>query len=233
MLNDGGAEPRPRRSAQPARAPLVSDTTAVADRLARPLRRGDLDQDPVTQFRTWFDAARDAGVPMPEAVSLATATPDGRPSVRMVLLKGVDDRGFSFYTSYGSRKGRELRSNPHGALAFYWHDLGRQVRVDGPVGELRPEESDAYFASRPYLSQLSASVSVQSEVVANREELETAVAELRTRSAEGQVPRPESWGGFVLAPESFEFWQHREDRLHDRFRYSREATGWMVERLAP
>jgi pyridoxamine 5'-phosphate oxidase len=203
------------------------------DPRARPLRRSDLDLDPLSQFGRWLDEARTSGHPLPEAVALATATPDGRPSVRMVLLKGFDERGFSFFSGYESRKGRELEANPRAALCFYWHDLGRQARVEGRVGRLDAAESDAYFVSRPDGAKLSASVSRQSEVVSSRAELERAVAELRERLG-GQAPtRPADWGGCLVVPDEYEFWQHREDRLHDRFRYRRDDGAWVIERLAP
>jgi pyridoxamine 5'-phosphate oxidase len=200
---------------------------------ARPLCRGDLDPDPLRQFAAWFDDARAAGVPRPDAFAVATATPDGRASVRMVLLKGFDDRGFVFFTGYESRKGRDLEVNPHAALVFYWLEVGRQVRIEGTAARVPEQESDAYFLSRPYGARLSAAVSPQSEVVRNREELEEAVEELRRRSGEGEIARPARWGGFVVAPDLYEFWQHREDRLHDRFRYRPAGDGWTIERLAP
>ncbi len=200
---------------------------------AQPLRRNDLDSDPLRQFRAWYDAAAVADVSRPDAVALATATPDGRPSVRFVLLKGADEQGFRFYSGYESRKGKELQANSCAALCFYWHELGRQVRVEGVVSRAPSDDSDAYFATRPYGAQLSAAASRQSEVVGGRGELETAVEELGSRYGEGMVPRPETWGGFVLAPEEYEFWQHRDDRLHDRFRYHPVGQGWAIERLAP
>jgi pyridoxamine 5'-phosphate oxidase len=200
---------------------------------AQPLRRSDLEPDPLQQFHGWYRAAEEADASRPEAVALATATPDGQPSVRFVLLKSADEGGFLFYTGYQSRKGQELEANPRAALCFYWHELGRQVRVEGPVERVPLGDSDAYFASRPYGAQLSASASQQSEVVSSRRQLEEAVDALRARYGEGVVPRPETWGGFALRPELYEFWQHREDRLHDRFRYRREADGWTIERLAP
>jgi pyridoxamine 5'-phosphate oxidase len=204
-----------------------------AEPFAEPLRRNDLDPDPLAQFRRWYEAALEADVSRPDAVALATATRDGRPSVRYVLLKAADEQGFAFYSAYGSRKGRELETNTAAALAFYWHELGRQVRVEGSVSRLPPAESERYFESRPYGAQLSASASRQSEVVSSRAELEAAVAKLRERHREGAVPRPDHWGGFVLAPDVYEFWQHREDRLHDRFRYRRDGDGWTIERLSP
>jgi pyridoxamine 5'-phosphate oxidase len=201
-----------------------------ADR-ARPLAGTDLDPEPLRQFLAWFEQARDA-CPLPEAVALATATPEGRPSVRMVLLKSADEQGFTFFSAYGSRKGHDLDANPRAALCFYWHPLGRQVRVEGEVERVPPEESDEYFASRPLGARLSASVSRQSEVVASREQLEQAVRELAAR-VNDDVPRPSHWGGYRLLPETYEFWQHREDRLHDRFRYSSGPGGWTIERLGP
>jgi pyridoxamine 5'-phosphate oxidase len=204
----------------------------VHDPRARPLRRRDLDPDPLRQFQAWFAAAEAAGEPFPHAFALATAGADGRPSVRMVLLKSADDSGFVFYSGYESRKGRELAANPHAALCFYWHGLGRQARVEGPAGRVTDAEADAYFATRPAGSRLSASVSRQSEPVANRDALEEAVADLRAHAGD-DLPRPRHWGGFRVRPDAYEFWQHRDDRLHDRFRYRREDGGWTIERLAP
>ena len=195
------------------------------------LLESQVDPDPLRQFALWFDDARAAGVAMPESMAIATATRDGRPSVRMVLLKGFDERGFAFYTGYASRKGRELAENPRGALLFHWP--GRQVRIEGAVERLSAEEADAYFASRPRASRLSAIASRQSEVIPGREELEARVAEVEERFAGAEPPRPDRWGGYRLVPETYELWQHRDDRLHDRLRYRRDGRGaWVVERLS-
>lgn len=198
----------------------------------RPLRRDDLDPDPVVQLRRWLDEARAAGIELPEAMTLATASRDGAPSARMVLLKDVEDDGLSFFTNYDSRKGLELAENPRAALVLYWHPFGRQVRVEGTVARLPEAASDEYFRSRPVGSRLSAAVSPQSDVIASREELEAAAEQLGRRAGD-DVPRPERWGGYRLAPTLWEFWQHRLDRLHDRFRYRPGDAGWIIERLAP
>ena len=204
----------------------------MADEYDRPLLEDELDRDPLVQLQRWLTEARAAGVDLPEAMTLATATRDGSPSARMVLLKDAGDRGLTFYTSYESRKSNELAENPRAAVVLYWHPFGRQVRVEGSVEQVTSEQSDNYFRSRPLGSRLSAAVSPQSEVVSSREELEQAAAELGRRNGE-DVLRPESWGGYRLAPDLWEFWQHRLDRLHDRFRYRPGDDGWIIERLAP
>lgn len=204
----------------------------MIDERDRPLERADLDPDPVRQLNRWLEEAREAGVELAEAAALATATGDGAPSARMVLLKDATDAGLTFYSGYGSRKGRELAENPRAALLLYWHEPGRQVRAEGAVERLSREESDAYFHSRPLGSRLSAAVSPQSEVIESRQELERAAAGLARASGE-DIARPASWGGYRLRPELWEFWQHRADRLHDRFRYRPADAGWIVERLAP
>jgi pyridoxamine 5'-phosphate oxidase len=198
------------------------------------LREDDADPDPVRQFAIWFDAAATAGLPMPEAAALATAARDGSPSVRMVLVKQVDQQGLVFYTNYESRKGRELAANPRAALMFYWNLLGRQVRAEGSVQRTTREESLAYARNRPRGSQLSALASPQSRTIESREVLEARVAELADRYADAELPLADAWGGFRLTPERFEFWQNREDRLHDRLLYERGADGsWQRQRLAP
>ena len=198
---------------------------------ARPFLESDASADPLDQFNRWFDEAS-AAVAVPEAMALATATADGAPSVRIVLLKEADERGFVFHTNYESRKGRELSDNPRAALVFYWHELGRQVRVEGTVARVADDESDRYFDTRPLGARLSAWVSRQSEVIAARQDLEDRVETLRQHLGE-ELVRPDFWGGFRVRPETYEFWQHRDDRLHDRLRYRRDGDRWITERLAP
>jgi pyridoxamine 5'-phosphate oxidase len=198
------------------------------------LREEEIDPDPLVQFRAWFDQARQAGVFEPEAAALATATPNGAPSARMVLLKGFDERGFRFFTSYASRKGSELEANPRAALLFHWKEIGRQVRIEGFVERLPREESEEYARTRSRASRLSALVSPQSSVIDSREELEALVAEAGKRHAGQDVPLPAQWGGYRLVPQVYELWQHREHRLHDRLRWRRdEGVGWVADRLAP
>ena len=199
----------------------------------QPLTENRVESDPVTQFAQWYERARAAVKPLPEAVALATASRSGHPSLRVVLLKGYDAHGFVFYTNYRSRKGRELARNPYATLLFYWGEHARQVRVEGRVERLMARESDAYFATRPRGSQLAAWASPQSAVMAGRGPLERRVTAF-ARKYPDSVPRPPHWGGYRLVPESFEFWQGGEDRLHDRIRYRRTRSGrWRIERLAP
>jgi pyridoxamine 5'-phosphate oxidase len=198
-----------------------------------PLLENDLDGDPLRQFASWLAEAGAAGVREPEAAALATASADGIPSVRMVLVKSFDERGFVFFSDYASRKGRELAVNPRAALLFHWDPLGRQVRIEGPVERTSAEESAAYIRSRPRSSQVSALASPQSQTLESREELERRVADLQRRYADSELPMPSHWGGFRLAPEALEFWQQRNDRLHDRLRFRRAGDRWLIERLAP
>jgi pyridoxamine 5'-phosphate oxidase len=199
----------------------------------RPLTERDLDPNPLTVFGRWFDEARAEGAFEPDAAALATAGADGRPSVRMVLTKGFDEDGIVFFTNYGSRKADELEANPHAALLFHWPVLGRQVRIEGGVARVPRAETEAYAHSRSRESQLSALASPQSQPVRGREWLEQRVAELDREHAGAELPVREDWGGYRLAPAAWEFWQHRPNRLHDRFRYLPEGGGWLIERLGP
>ncbi|HUX84315.1 MAG TPA: pyridoxamine 5'-phosphate oxidase [Chitinophagaceae bacterium] len=189
--------------------------------------------DPITQFSHWLSEALAAGVPEPNAMILATVGKNGRPSARVLLLKGVNERGFAFYTDYGSRKGRELKENPFASLVFLWKEVERQVRVEGKVIRMGEKESDQYFHSRPEGSQISAVASLQSRPLKDRAALEAAVAQVAERFRGKPIPRPDRWGGFLLQPTLFEFWQGRPDRLHDRLEYIRSRKGWKIRRLSP
>lgn len=198
------------------------------------LTETDAAPDPFAQFGRWFAEALGAELREPNAMTVATATADGVPAARIVLLKAWDERGFTFYTNYEGQKGRELAENPRAALLFFWAELERQVRIVGAVARLTPEESDRYFASRPFGSRLGAIASPQSTVIPDRETLVGRLRDLEAAYAGGGPPRPTGWGGYRVAPQRFEFWQGRPNRLHDRLRYRRDATrGWIIERLAP
>lgn len=199
-----------------------------------PLRSGKVDPDPLRQFRQWLQEAEQAKIDMPIAMTLATANVAGVPSARIVLLRGVDERGFLFFTNYESRKGQDLFENPQAALVFYWGALSRQVRIEGLVEKLTAEESDSYFSGRPRGHQLGAHASAQSRLVSGREELDGRFREMADKFSGQQVPRPDHWGGYRVVPERIEFWQEGESRIHDRLRYRRDASAaWLVERLAP
>ncbi len=210
----------------------------TADDIRKEYRRGRLVEesvcaDPFDQFGDWYAVALGAAIVEPNAMTLATATPDGRPSARVVLLKGFDTRGFSFFTNYESRKGQELAANPWAALCFWWGVLERQVRIEGSVQQLPPEESDAYYNSRPIGSRLGAWVSAQSSVIDGREVLERRLQDLQAQYADQPPLRPAHWGGYLLVPQVFEFWQGGLHRLHDRLRYTRQGQDWLMERLSP
>ncbi len=196
------------------------------------LNETDLLADPVAQFKHWFAQALAAKVPEPNAMTLATVGRDGQPSARIVLLKGLESDGFSFFTNYSSKKGEDLAHEPRAALLFCWLELERQVRIEGVVKKVSAAESDQYFSVRPALSRLGAWASPQSQVIPNRKVLEDSMEEFKARYGE-QAPRPDHWGGYVLSPNTFEFWQGRRSRLHDRLRYGRSGHIWQVERLAP
>src|SRR3979411_524405 len=214
-------------------APLDPTSTRY-DHVAGGLHRGDLDLDPIKQFGNWFTAAIEIGIRDGNAMSLATAGSDAKPSVRIVLLKGFDQDGFVFFTNYESQKGRQLDANPYAALGFYWIEMDRQIRINGSVERTPRDESERYFHSRPLGSQLGAWASRQSEVLDGRRILDARMAEMTERFADKPIPLPPHWGGYRLTPQTIEFWQGRANRLHDRFRYTRQPAGtWLVDRLAP
>lgn len=203
------------------------------DHLGDGLSERDLHPDPFVQFARWLEEAERAGIVLPDAMALATADADGRPSVRTVLLKGLDQRGFAFYTNHDSRKGRQLSQNPNAALAFTWKELDRQVCVTGTVARMSEEESTAYFRTRPREARLGAWASRQSAPIGSREQLDGAFRDAAERFPGNDVPLPPHWGGYRLSPDEVEFWKGREHRLHDRFRYTREGEGWRIGRLFP
>jgi len=201
--------------------------------VSRPFNKNQAAGDPIAQFKRWFDEAVQSAQPDAEAMTLSTATPDGRVTGRIVLLKGCDERGFVFFTNYESRKSREMMSNPHVALTFYWHTLHRQIRIEGVAEKVSPEESEEYFQTRPRGSQIGAWASPQSEEIADRMKLEQRVAEIEAWFKERPINCPPFWGGFCVKPERIEFWQGRESRLHDRILYTLRAGAWQISRLAP
>lgn len=204
------------------------------EHIGKGLRRSDLDPDPIKQFANWFTTAIETGIRDVNAMSLATAGQDAKPSVRIVLLKSFDEDGFVFFTNYESEKGKQLEANPYAALGFYWIELDRQIRISGKVDKTSRKESESYFHSRPVGSQLSAWASRQSAVLDGRRVLDARMEEMNERFADKPVPLPPHWGGYRLKPDNMEFWQGRSNRLHDRFRYTRQSDGsWLIERLAP
>ena len=211
-----------------------SDVAALRrEYTAHGLRRADLHPNPIRQFALWFTAAIESGIDEVNAMTLATVSRENRPSARVVLLKGYSQEGFVFYTNYESEKGQQLERNPHAALVLYWKELERQVRIEGLTKKISREESTRYFHSRPSGSQLGAWVSNQSAVIDSRRILEARLGEIEARFAGREIPLPPNWGGYVVQPDTMEFWQGRPNRLHDRFRYTRSADGWKIERLAP
>jgi pyridoxamine 5'-phosphate oxidase len=213
--------------------PNVPARTLRRDYSRGELLEGQALPDPIEQFRAWFDFATEAQLPEPNAMTLATATPEGMPSARVVLMKGFDARGFTFYTNYESRKGRELEANPRASLCFFWQAHERQVRIEGRVERVSRDESEAYFRSRPVSAQVGAWASNQSSALSGREALERRDAEFSARFAGGLVPLPEFWGGYRVVPTAVEFWQGRASRLHDRLLYTRAGDRWEISRLSP
>ena len=208
--------------------------TSRYEHIGKGLRRSDLNPDPIKQFANWFTTAIETGIRDVNAMSLATAGQDAKPSVRIVLLKSFDEDGFVFFTNYESEKGKQLEANPYAALGFYWIELDRQIRISGKVDKTSRKESQTYFHSRPVGSQLSAWASRQSAVLDGRRVLDARMEEMNERFADKRVPLPPHWGGYRLKPDNMEFWQGRSNRLHDRFRYTRQSDGsWLIERLAP
>jgi pyridoxamine 5'-phosphate oxidase len=203
------------------------------DYLLAGLREQDVDPDPIRQFDVWFQQALASNLTDANAMTLATASPNGRPSARVVLLKDFDERGFVFYTNYDSRKGRELLENPYAAVVFYWAEMERQVRIEGITEQVTREESEAYFRSRPEMSRLGAWASHQSQVIPDRETLEQKVRELNEQYSQGDIPLPPHWGGYRLIPDRIEFWQGRASRLHDRILYVHQGERWTMQRLSP
>ena len=204
------------------------------EHIGKGLRRSDLNPDPIKQFANWFTTAIETGIRDVNAMSLATAGQDAKPSVRIVLLKSFDEDGFVFFTNYESEKGKQLEANPYAALGFYWIELDRQIRISGKVDKTSRKESQTYFRSRPVGSQLSAWASRQSAVLDGRRVLDARMEEMNERFVDKRVPLPPHWGGYRLKPDNMEFWQGRSNRLHDRFRYTRQSHGsWLIERLAP
>jgi pyridoxamine 5'-phosphate oxidase len=211
----------------------MSTKTMRVEYLKGQLVETEVSHDPFVQFKLWFDAAISEQAPEPNAMTLSTVTPEGRPSSRIVLLKEFDSRGFAFFTNRQSRKGQELAANPFASLVFFWPSLERQVRIEGHVLDVSDAEADAYFAMRPPSARLGACASEQSQVVPDRATLERALADLERLHPDGEVARPAHWGGYRVIPNLFEFWQGRHSRLHDRLRYLPDTTGWKIDRLSP
>jgi pyridoxamine 5'-phosphate oxidase len=212
----------------------IMDLAAMRrDYKTRSLSEADVLPDAVEQFRKWFHEAVEMDVPEANAMVLATATKEGKPSARVLLLKGVNEDGFIFYTNYESRKGRELIENPQASMVFLWHELERQIRIEGTVKKLSKQESELYFYSRPFQSQVSALISPQSKVIHGKKELEELHQKTMALHEGSKLPFPENWGGFILVPMALEFWQGRESRFHDRIQYTKTSDDWKIERLAP